>query len=324
MNRSIDKLGAAVDSATKNSAGKVMSKDNLIDLITDNIEALRSVRQFFSGLAEANGKLKAYVDQNAKNTSMKSMVLYSAVLNGLTGMAKRAQQERFLGAFSDAAESLIVIMEEFNDNIAKLFTDKTITIYNTKISQVAVYGMINNADIFSKFVLNYFGLLMSDRSSSLPKPAPYIMKELDADVESVIAIVNRTINNKLSKNFVASILKYRNSGSDIGVVGSDNKPSVSFTKINSEVTESDIHDGAKGLKIFRWIGDFFADREVKKLHKLRYERDLINARLQLLQLELGGYDENSPEYKRQVKIIENYIKMIDRLNQEINKREAEA
>ena len=324
MSKSIDALGVAVDAATKTSAGKVMTKDNLVDIISGNISALRNVTQFFQGLGDANAKMKAWMDQNARNTAFKSIAINAQLVAGLTGAARKAQENGFLGAISEAATNLTMIMEEFNDNVSKLFNDKTISILNIKVSQVAVFGMINDAETFARFAMNLITVFMSDKSPKLPKPAPYILNDLGADLADTVKIINRTINNKLAKSFVASIIKYRSGGSDMKVVGSDNKASVQFIRANADVTDSDIESGAKGLKIFKWIGDFFVDREDRKLRKLRLERDMITARCQLLQLELSGFAEDSEEYKRQVKIIENYQKMIDRLNQEIKKREENA
>ena len=133
--------------------------------------------------------------------------------------------------------------------------------------------------------------------------------------------MNRVINDHLGKSFAKAILKYRNGGSDITVVNSENKSSVQFTKITTEVTESDIQSGAKGFKIFRWIGNLFVDRADKKNRKRVAEREQLQARARLLQLELDGLDPESPEYQRLVKIIANYQKLIDRLNQEIAKYE---
>lgn len=322
MNIALKKLGEAVDDTAAKASAKMMTKDQVVDLISNSLESLRNAKSFFNGVANISTQLKAFVDKNIKNTQMKSMVVCNAITAGLTGLAKRDMNDNFLGAFQTTTTSLMTIMEEISANITKLFSDKTVTIYNTKISQVAIYGMISNADTFGRFMQNYISCFMADKSKGISRPAPYVIKELEADAPAVVEIINRTLNNKLSKNFVASILKYRNSGNDSNVVGSDNKSSVMLTKINTEVTEADIVSGTRGLaNIFKIIGDWFVDREDRKLRKLRLERDLSLARVNLLQLELNGLDENSEEYKRQVKIIENYIKSIDRLNQEIAKLE---
>ena len=319
--RAIDQLSQAVDNTVKTESGKVMTKDNLVDLISNNISALRNVTQFFAGTAENNAKLKGYIDGHLRDTQFKSIVVYNSMLGGLSGLAKKSMEGSFLGAISETASSMSLIMEEFSDNINKVFTDKQITIYNTKVSQAAAFGMIESASKFAVFASNYISLFMADKCPALPKPAPYVTKEIDADLQVAIDTMNRTINNRLAKNFVASIVKYRNGGADMNVVGQDNQSAVHFAKVNSEVTEADIKNASSGLKIFKIIGDWFVDRQDRKLRLLRVERDQITARCQLLQLELNGYDPESPEYKRQVKIIENYQKLIDRLNQEIAKKE---
>ena len=55
------------------------------------------------------------------------------------------------------------------------------------------------------------------------------------------------------------------------------------------------------------------------MRRLRSERDLMQARVQLLKLELDGVDPESPEYKKQLKIIENYTAIIARIDQKLDK-----
>ena len=62
----------------------------------------------------------------------------------------------------------------------------------------------------------------------------------------------------------------------------------------------------------------------KKNRKNVALREQLQARARLLQLELENVDPNSPEYQRLLKIIANYQKQIDRLNQEIAKYEEES
>lgn len=317
MSKSLDTLNRSVTEVIKNSSGKSFTKDSLVELIDDQIRFLRNDLQFFTYIGDIDQELKQYMASNAQNSKLSSVVLYNRINAGLNTTARRANTERFMGAFADTLAGLIEILDACNDNIDAIFADKVVTIFNTKVSQIAIFGMIDSSRIFGQFVVDYINLFMSDRDARLYKPAPYTIKNLEANVDNVIATINRIIGGKLNKSFVAAIKKYRSSGSDTNVVSSDNKASTQFAKVNNDVTDTDILSGARGLAIFKWLGDWRVDRTDRKIRKLRAERDMLQARAQLLQLELDGADEDSPEVKKQIEIIKNYQKLIDRLNQRI-------
>lgn len=323
MSKALDNLGREVEFAAKTASGTVIPKDKIVDLIDEDLGALYNVAQFFTAIADNSDKLQKWIVDSKSNTSLTSIALYNKMSAALTLTARTANNTRFLGAMSDTVNALIIILEDISGNLNKLFVDKNITIYNTKISHVAVLGMIESGKMFADFVSAYIEVLMSDRSSALGKPEKYVFNRLNRYFEESCGLMNRVLNQRLSKTFTSALIKYRNGGSDSTVVNSANKSTVHFTKINSEVTEQDIQAGARGFKVFRWIGDWFVDRKDRKNRRRIALRDQLQARARLLQLELEGVEKDSPEYKRIVKIIENYQKQIDRLNQEIDKYENE-
>ena len=318
MSRALDNLTNAVNTTVKSAAGTTITKENLIDLIDQNLGYLYNVSAFFTALGANSQQLQAWITTNRRALNLKSIQVFNKIDTGLVGSAKLAMNDRFLGGFSDTTNALIIILEEISGNLDKFFAEKTITVYNTKISQVAVFGMVNNAQMFADFVVNYISLFMSDRNAKLFKPAPYQIVALKDNLPQVTTLINRVIGGQLSKSFVKAIKRYRSSGVDSGIVNAQNRAAVQFAKVNTDVTETDISAGAKGILWFgKLIGDLFTDISDYRLRLLRAQREQLQARVQLLQLELDGMDENSPEYKHQVEIIKNYQKLIDRLNQKL-------
>jgi len=320
MSKSLDNLSKAVDNTLKTESGTVITKDAIIDLIDSSLGELYNVTQFFTAIEDSQSQLQGWLTANLKNTNLKSIALYNRMASMLTATARSTMLGRFVGAMSDTANALIIIMEEVSGNLEKFFVEKNMTIYNTKISQVAIFGMIENSKMFAEFCVKYVEQLMSDRNPKLDKPERYVGNYLDENVSLACDLMNRVLNNKLSKTFVSAIMRYRNGGSDTSVVSGD-KPSVQFARVNSDVTDSDISAGARGFKIFRWIGNFVSDLVDARYRKKVALRDQLQARARLLQLELAEEDESSPEYQRLLKIIANYQKQIDRLNQKIAKYE---
>ena len=320
--KSLDQLDKAVTDTIKDASGKAMSKDQLISIIDDTTAFIANVSGFLSIInqGEAGPKLKAYLDQNARS-NLESIKIYNQINGQLLTAAKKSMEAKFLGAFQDTLSGLYLVLNQCIDNIDTLFADKNITIYNTKISHVAIFGMMQSARVFGQFVTDYIALFMSDRSDALFKPAKYTLESLKSHVPEVTDTINRTIGGQLDKSFVQAIKKYHASGSDIGVVNSESKSTVQFARLNNDVTDGDIKAGAKGLAIFKFIGDWFVSLADAKRRKLIAERDQLDARAQLLQLELNGVTTDSPEYKKYATIIKNYQALIDRLNAKIAKYE---
>ena len=289
MSRALDNLSKVVANTVKTESGVVITKDKMIDLIDAGLGDLYNVSQFFTALEADQDKLRDWLTGAVKNAgSLKALGLYNKIMTKLTGSASATMGRRFLGAMSDTVNAMIVIMEEVSGNIDKLFVETNLTIFNTKISQVAVIGVIENSHMFSEFCTKFIEALMYDRNQNLDRPERYVYDFLDSNV-----------------------------------VNSESKPSVQFARIGSEVTENDIDAGARGFKIFRIIGNFFSDLTDKRNRRKMALRDQLQARARLLQLELNGVDPESSEYQRLVKIIANYQKQIDRLNQSLAKYESQ-
>lgn len=323
MSKALDTLGKTVEQTATTSAGTVISKEQLIDLVSDRLAALYNVSQFFTALESCAGECQKKIIENRRNASLKSMQYYNQICSQLTGGAKRAMDERFLGAMVDTTNALITILEEVSGNIGQFFENKSITLYSTKISHVAIFGMIDTGKTFAEFCEQIVNVMMSDLIPQIGTPAKYTFSFIQNNMVACCNLMNSVINSHLSKTFTAALLKYRNGGSDVKIVNSENKATVQFAKITNEVTERDINAGCRGLAIFRWFGNRKADKADRVHRKNVALREQLQARARLLQLELDGTDQNSPEYKRLVKIIENYQNQIDRLTQEIDKYEKE-
>ena len=323
MSRALDNLSKVVANTVKSESGVVITKDKMIDLIDTGLGDLYNVSQFFTALEDDQDKLQSWLAGAAKSSgNLKAIALYNKIMSKISGSASATMGRRFLGAMSDTVNAMIVIMEEVSGNIDKLFVETNLTIFNTKISQVAVIGVIENSHMFSEFCTKFIEALMYDRNQNLDKPERYVYDYLDSNLDLACTLMNRVLNNKLSNTFMSALLKYRSNGSDSNVVNSESKPTVQFARIGSEVTENDIDAGARGFKIFRIIGNWFSDMTDKRNRRKMALRDQLQARARLLQLELNGTDPDSSEYQRLVKIIANYQKQIDRLNQALAKYES--
>ena len=319
MAKSIDKLDAAI-SAQLSSKGAIASltKDQFLDFIDLVAGSVKTNLKFYTDTAHLEKQMKEFIKPKAGETR-KSVIFYQAIYKEMQFASKKAMDERFMGAIVDTLAAYAVVLDEVSKNIDNIFQNKSINLFNTKVSHAVVFGMIADAEIFCKFVDWFNTLMMSEMIPALPGILPYQLKYLEAAVKVVPALINRVVNGRFNSTFVAGIMNYKNGGSDVLVVNGDNQSNAKFAKIAGNVTDSDIESGARGINLFKKIGDWWVTLKDEKMRRLRAERDLVQARVQLLKLDLDGMDPESPEYKKQVKIIENYTALIARLDQKLDK-----
>lgn len=319
MAKSIDKLDAAI-SAQLSSKGAIASltKDQFLDFIDLVSGSVKTNLKFYTDTAHLEKQMKEFIKPKAGETR-KSVIFYQAIYKEMQFASKKAMDERFMGAIVDTLAAYAVVLDEVSKNIDNIFQNKSINLFNTKVSHAVVFGMIADAEIFCKFVDWFNTLMMSEMIPALPGILPYQLKYLEAAVKVVPALINRVVNGRFNSTFVAGIMNYKNGGSDVLVVNGDNQSNAKFAKIAGNVTDSDIESGARGISLFKKIGDWWVTLKDEKMRRLRAERDLVQARVQLLKLDLDGMDPESPEYKKQVKIIENYTALIARLDQKLDK-----
>lgn len=322
MSKALDKLDAAVTEDVKNgTASKNMSKEQFVDYAMAIAAALNTHLQFFTDLGTSTSKLQGDMIAGAKGNSKNlSVVIWNKLNAGLTGIAKHRQESNYLGALIESMQASSAIIGEIVANVDNLFgDDKSFNLYNTKISHVAVYGIVDDSRVLAKFAEAYISAIIADKKPDTFKVPTYQSKYLTSHVDYVADICCRMINGKLRKIFTTGIINYRKSGSDVSLVTSDNSSNTKFAKIGGQINEADINSGCRGLRIFRIIGDFITDFFDDQARQNRAMRDQHKARVEFLQMELEGEDPNSDRYKRIVKIIKNYNDMIDRLNQKIDK-----
>lgn len=319
MANSIDKLDAAIsEQLSAGGAVSSMTKDQFLDFIDIVTGGVKNNLSFFTDMAGIEKEMQAWLKANIRG-NMKSIVYYNAISKDLVYNAKKVMDERFMGAIVDTLASYATILDEVSKNVDNIFQNKSINLFNVKVSHIAVFGITADAEVFCKFVAWYIDLFMSDFVHDLSGLAPYQTKYLEAAVKVVPGIMNRMLNNRMKGSFVSGVLNYKSGGSDVLLVNSDNKSNAKFAKIANGVSEADIEAGARGFSCFKKIGDWWVSWRDDKMRRLRSERELMQARVQLLKLQLDNVDPESSEYKKQIKIIENYMAIIIRLDQKLDK-----
>lgn len=322
MSTALNKLDTVVSKKIKDgTAAKNMTKDQLLDYIMNSVSMLKAHLQFFTDLGPANlSKLHSQILVDRKNGGKgMTLVIWNKLYQNLAGAAKLRHETSFFGALIESMQATVGVLEEVAASVDKLFVDKAFNLYNTKISHVAIYGVIDSATVLAQYAKCLTAAIMADRKPDLFPLKKYQKLFLVEKAEDISGICIRMINGKLGKTFAAGVLRYKQSGDDVCLVTADNQTASKFAKIGNGVAEEDVKRGCKGLGIFRWIGDMWTDLFDKWARLIRSIREQNKARVEFLQMELEGEDPESPRYKKTVNVIKNYNDQIAWCDQFLDK-----
>ena len=103
------------------------------------IESFEELRQ-----EEANALSESILGR-IKDRGAMNIQIYSMYLNRLSGQAQREERKVAFSSLLHAAKSYSFVLDEIDRNIDKLFENKVISLYNTKLSHIAIFGVIKNA-----------------------------------------------------------------------------------------------------------------------------------------------------------------------------------
>jgi hypothetical protein len=321
MSNALNKLDAKVAESVKaGTASKNMSRDQLLDYMSNSASMLRSQIQFFTDCGPILTKLQTDL-MGARKAAAQSLLVqvWNKIDKGLTGAAKLRQESGYFGAVVESMQATVSILEEVSANVDKLFVDKNFNLYNTKISHVAIYGVIDSAEVLANYSKCLISAIMADRNPTAFGLVKYQKAFLMDKADDIAGICTRMINGKLGKTFTAGVLRYKQSGDDVCVLTTDNQSSAKFAKIGTGVNEEDVKRGCRGLYIFRWIGDRWTDLFDWIARLIRSLREQNKARVEYLQMELDGENQDSPRYKKIVQVIKNYNDQIARMDQYLEK-----
>ena len=223
------------------------------------------------------------------------------------------------GAFLTTAQNINSVLESLERNIDAIFTDKFITIYNTKVSQFGVYSIITQAMIFANYACYMFDgityeLVVNNGEHELNRPRAYrydYMRSQYVIIRNLLEIGSLPTGASVIIRALEKMRKEAN----VNLVDKDSKVN---STVMSPVQRGIIEKGASALAfVFRWLGEWRVILRHVKYQKMIQEREWLQNHCDLLRLQLSGVDPNSDEYRKAVNIINTYNDMIVKLDQQI-------
>lgn len=323
MASTIDLLSEKVNKILKKSSDLGdMSKEEFRNFIGVTQSELRAFLEGFEDIKPEESKALglAIMDQ-FKNRAAMNVQIYQLFLSRLTSRAQKDEREAAFSSLLKTASGYLSVIDDIDKNIDKIFENKVISLYNTKLSHIAVLGVVENANVLCNFAWFLFNGVCYDIGMGIDKPAKYRFSYMNTTKEKVAGFVNDMYSGVGDGAIFNEILKLRRENKDMLVVSENNEINagmISTAGLGRGLIGS-ITAGFMNLNVFRWIGEawnLYRDNHYKSIEEKRH---WMVTHVQMLRLKLQGMSESDPEYRKLQKIINNYDNMVAAADEKIKK-----
>lgn len=279
------------------------------DSLTKTLEAFtdKDMKAWFSDIQL---KLRKMPDKDAQ--------VVNTFIAKLNGKARSHEQSRPLKSLAEANDEFRKVLKNIIDQMDKLFEEKHITLYNVRLSQTAVFGIIRQSDVLANFTtFLYTYLTRLDKVGDLPK---YRRVYLLEHVEQVADIVSNICNHEGPYDFIKDVDAMRRQNADL-VLGATGTFDFAATAIIHQYSQSfldNILTFLSHLNIFKYAFEAWDDYCIAKYERNKEISEWLKAHQALLRMKLSNMDDKtSPEYTRLENIITAYDAKIADYDSEI-------
>lgn len=298
-------------------------KTNLNEMISQSQMYLNS---FFSVLSEDDRK---NMRDALKAANGPAKEVYLNFIKGLNSSAKRYEDRAFLGSIENSLSASTSILNGIVTKLDDLFQQKSISLNNTRLSHVMVFGLVGHIDT----MITFSSYLISIAQTAVTTPAevkdiaPYKFKFLAANMANVQSTINDISNKTGIAMFQAAISGIKKVNLDTALVSESGDNNVDF------IPEQAISSEASALipagiiqinfNIFRWIGETYYANLRRRNDARRTESKLIEARIALYRYNLAHSPSITDEERAAlVKMINDWTVDLDLLRKKIADYEA--
>ena len=235
------------------------------------------------------------------------------------------ERNRPLASLRDANNAYAKLLGEISAKIDTVLENDKVDIYNVRLSQLAVLGLIRQSDCvvnFSLYLYTYLVRMASHSAASLPK---YREVYLLDNCPKVVKYVSDILDKKGNYYFMRDMNDIRAHQRDM-IVGATGK----FDFFHFTTTQGfsisfldNIASALSCLNIFGAAMDAWDDYQQDKYEKNKEIKEWLENHNALLRMDLMNMDKTSPEYQKTVEIIKAYDAKIAEYDQMIQAFEKE-
>ncbi len=319
----ISDLTDKIKNITSKGTPGVINKDNYMDYIVSVSDGLVNNKNVLEKITPAHrARVAKFIDSN-KN--MKSVKSYTGFMNSLKGTANKDANTDIFKVLETTIDGYINVMNQIETNFDSLFDGQVLTLQNTKVSQVVIFGIMRDSDILTNYVSCILNAIVTDMTNGMLSPVPkyrfaYLSK-FSSDISRMVSDVymDAPVFKKGGKGLVDIVIKdLKKNNMDINIMTSNNGNTLEMTgtdKMNGSAKQSFI-GGLFGIDIFKSIGETWNAFRHKSYLKRKSEKEWMESQVALLALEL---EETTDEIRKAklAKIIENYNQQLSKLDRQI-------
>lgn len=289
---------------------KAMKKEDLEAFLKDNMQEHQHVASALKTLSEPEMKnwLLERVRPKLKTTHSRSKDVYDNYCKLLTGKASSMEAKYPFSSLTSVNETYVKILREIYTNIDKVLEQENVTIYDVRMSQLAVLGILRQSDLvltFTCYLFSFMTRVVSGDISNIPRNRDVFLVE-NANV--VAKIVNNVTNKMANYSFLSEVDQLRRRQSDIvlgATKGFDFLPYVARNNFSVSLLDN-LMTALSCLNFFSAAMDAWDDYRISRYERNKEIREWLSTHVALLKMDLANTDPDSPEYVRLQSIINAY------------------
>lgn len=301
------------------ASAKSVNKKNLIE----NLNLAKKRFDIFSTVISTMpmSYRKAMADRVFDLASTKTNVgciEYVAMSKALAGNDLRV----YFSTFEKSANNFSDIVAKVQQNFGKIFDSNEVRIHNINLGQFAVFGMIEQAVIFSNFISYLLDMISNDVTAhdstrelaNVPQyKVVYIQEHKALVYELALQLKTGYIN------YLNDIAKVAKSSSNVKLVNANGEVNIGMIDPDEHMNNYFLRRAT--FNPFLFLGETWIILKNLKFQSNIREKEYLESHIALLKLELDNVDPDSPEYQHHVKVIDAYNEMLTRLDEKISKYE---
>ena len=289
---------------------KAMKKEDLEAFLKDNILEHQSVVTALKTLSDRDMTdwMNTKVRPQLQKSNSKSKNVYDNYRKLLNGKAATMESKCPFASLTETNATYVKILQEIYKNIDMLFETENVTIYDCRISQLAVLGILRQSDTiltYTCYLFSFMTRVVAGDIGNIPRNRDVFLVD---NTEKVANIVNNVLNKMANYSFLTEIDQLRRRQSDL-VLGASKDfnflPYVSRHGFSFSFLDN-LFTALSSLNFFSAAMDAWDDYRIAKYERNKEIREWLSTHVALLKMDLANTDPNSPEYVRLQSVIDAY------------------
>lgn len=306
---------------------KTIPKENLVEFIELVQSDLSMVQTVLGSLPTSDYQTIAKkIAAIKKADAGEGIKLYNQYVSKLRGAAASDEKKSFFESFRRVGGTLSDVLGKIDKQIDVLFEAKAITIYNTTVTQVMVFGALREIAIYADYCKKLFTAVNDDLTQVAVDMPKYKSTFIETRTQLVANVTNRVYTKTGIYNFELAVQNLAKTNNNLLLVDSDadtqfkNINMLQVGKINTNIQQL-IKNAVPMFNIFGWIGESWALYQHKQYLKKKAEKEYLTAHVALLQMELSNTQDEAAKAKLE-KIIATYDTMLAKVDKDLAEYES--